>query len=389
MHTDPSAPLRLVIARDKLQHLKFVPDPDAPDARPLLPGQARMAVEHFALTANNITYAAFGQSMHYWQFFPAPDSAWGCLPVWGFAQVLDSQVDGLARGQRCYGYFPAGSHLVVQPGRVSARGFVDTSAHRVGLPAAYNAYSFCDGGAAAASGPLQEQQALQQEGLRALLQPLFMTAFLLDDFLASQQFFGARQLLLSSASSKTAIATAWCLAQRRGTPAQPAVLGLTSPGNKSFVQGLGLYEDVLTYDELRQLDQQTPSVYVDFAGSAGLRSRVHQHFGDQLTFSSAIGGTHWQDLGPTGSLPGPRPSLFFAPAQAALRASAPPAGWGRDVLDDRLAQSWQHFVQQAAASTQPWVKVVHQRGMAAVEQAYRALLDGKADPLQGAMLSLA
>jgi len=46
----------------------------------LQPGQARLHIDHFALTANNITYAAFGEAMGYWQFFPA-SSGWGCIPV--------------------------------------------------------------------------------------------------------------------------------------------------------------------------------------------------------------------------------------------------------------------------------------------------------------------
>ena len=44
----------------------------------------RLAIVSFALTANNITYAAFGDAMNYWQFFPVPGddgAAWGCIPV--------------------------------------------------------------------------------------------------------------------------------------------------------------------------------------------------------------------------------------------------------------------------------------------------------------------
>ncbi len=371
---------RLFINRSHLQTVRLGADPDAPAARSLQMGEARLEVQRFALTANNITYAAFGQAMKYWQFFPAPDAAWGCLPVWGFARVLESRADGVDAGRRVYGYWPAGTHLVVQPVRVSARGFTDGAAHRQELAAIYNHYSYADGGDAAADAT--------QEGLRAVLQPLFMTAFLLDDFLAAHDFFGARQLLLSSASSKTALATAHGLAQRRGSPAHPQVVGLTSCGNQAFVQGLGCYDRSLAYADVAQLDPQTPTVYVDFAGSASVRSAVHTHFGDQLTYSSAIGGTHWADLGSGAGLPGPRPSLFFAPSQAVQRSAPPPAGWGRDVLEQRMAQTWQAFVARASQGPQPWVEINQQQGAAATEAGYRALLDGKAHPRQGLMLSL-
>jgi hypothetical protein len=54
---------------------------------PLAPGAARLKVEAFALTANNVTYATFGEAMGYWNFFPAADPAFGRVPVWGFAKV--------------------------------------------------------------------------------------------------------------------------------------------------------------------------------------------------------------------------------------------------------------------------------------------------------------
>ncbi len=368
---------RLFIQRNELTRIQVAADPDAPGTRVLQAGQVRLQVQSFALTANNITYAAFGQAMKYWQFFPAADTAWACLPVWGFATVVESQAAGVDVGQRVYGYLPAGTHLVVQPNRVTPRGFVDGAPHRQELAAIYNQYSLC----------ATDAQALP-DGLRAVLQPLFMTAFLLDDFLAENGFFGAAQLLLSSASSKTALATAHSLALRRGTPGHPQVLGLTSAANRAHVQGLGVYDRVLSYDGVGSLQPDTPTVYVDFAGSASVRSAVHHHLGNQLRFSSAIGGTHWADLGSSGSLPGPRPTLFFAPSQAALRAAPAPQGWGRERLEQRMAQAWQAFAARASQGPTPWVTITHEQGAVAVCAAYSALLQGQAQPQQGLMLSL-
>ena len=372
-----NAGTRLFIARKDLHSVQFGPDPD--DERPLAPGQARLAPDQFALTANNITYAAFGEAMKYWQFFPAPDPAWGCLPVWGFAVVSESRAEGVSVGQRVYGYFPAGTHLVVTPGRVSAAGFVDTAAHRQELAAAYQSYSFCE------HDPAWQARL---EGLQAVLKPLFTTSFLLDDFFAENKFFGARQLLLSSASSKTAYGTAFCLGQRRGTPGAPKVVGLTSSANLAFARGLGVYDEVRLYDEVSQIDRNVPSVYVDFSGNAALRRRVHEHWGETLMHSSSIGGTHWKALGSGAGLPGPRPTLFFAPAQAKKRSAPPPAGRGRAGLEQRIAAAWSSFVARVERDDDPWVKLVHGSGTRATEAAYRALLDGHADPREGQLLSL-
>lgn len=371
---------RLLIARDDLHRTLWRPDPDA--SRPLEPGQARLAVEQVALTANNITYAAFGEAMKYWQFFPAPEPGWGCLPTWGFATVAESRVDGLAPGRRVWGYLPLGTHLVLQPGRVRAGGFMDQSPHRADLAAAYQTYAFCD------ADPAWRPEL---EGLQAVLKPLFMTAFLLDDFLAEGQagdaFFGARRLLLSSASSKTAFATAFCLA-RRPRDGRPELIGLTSDGRKGFVQGLGCYDRVLGYGELETLPADAPAVYVDFAGDAGLRRRVHGHWGERLAFSSAIGGTHWRELGGGGGLPGPRPTLFFAPAQARKRSAPPPEGWGPEGFGARLAEGWQAFLAAVQRDGEPWVRIVTAQGTAAAEAGYRALLEGSADAREGLMLRL-
>ncbi len=370
---------RVLVERQDLRHTTDVADPDAPDARPLEDGEARLAVVHFALTANNITYAAFGEAMKYWQFFPAADPAWGCIPVWGFAEVQASRIDGLTVGERLYGYFPMGRFLVVQPTRISAMGFTDGAAHRRELPAVYNQYVRC------AQDPGYEAA---REGLQAVLKPLFVTSFLIDDFLDEQGFFGATQLLLSSASSKTAFGTAFCLALRRGQPGMPRVLGLSSARNLGFARDLGCWDDVRDYDAVSTLDPAKPTVYIDFAGDAAVRLAVHTHFGQSLTYSCSVGGTHWDALGPGSGLPGPRPTLFFAPAQIARRAAAPPQGWGAAELNRRLALAWRGFVQRVDDPATPWLRVNHAHGAEAVRAAIREQLDGRADARVGQMLSL-
>lgn len=66
----------------------------APEA--LAEGQALLAVGEFALTANNVTYAALGDALRYWEFFPAGEGL-GIVPVWGFAEVLASRCPGSKR----------------------------------------------------------------------------------------------------------------------------------------------------------------------------------------------------------------------------------------------------------------------------------------------------
>lgn len=141
---------------------------------------------------------------------------------------------------------------------------------------------------------------------------------------------------------------------------------------------------MLPYDALDTLRMSEPAVYVDFSGSRALRLAVHTHFGDALKHSAAIGGTHWEDLGGSGALPGPRPTLFFAPTRAQQRSS----DWGADVLRRRLAEQWQQFVAALQAAQPPWLVVTHGRGPAAIEAVYQRLVTGRLGPTEGPVLSL-
>ncbi|RYY58288.1 MAG: DUF2855 family protein, partial [Comamonadaceae bacterium] len=324
-----------------------------------------------ALTANNITYAAFGDAMSYWQFFPSGEEGWGVVPVWGFGVVVQSLHPGVAVGERLYGYWPLASSAVLRPDRLTAAGFRDASPHRESLHAIYNQYQ------RTASDPLYTAAS---ESEQALLRPLYTTSWLIDDFLADNAFFGARRVLLSSASSKTAYGTAHRLAQREGLE----VVGLTSDANRAFCESLGCYTRVLGYGALDQVPAGEPCVYVDFAGSVSLRRAVHERFGDALRHSSAVGGTHVSELGGGGGLPGPRPTLFFAPAQAKKRQ----ADWGGQALQQKLVAGWREFLGAATGAAPPWLQVQVHRGAEAARAAYDQVLGGRGDPRVGHVLDL-
>jgi hypothetical protein len=369
-----SASSGLLVQRADLRKTRWVDD-EAIAGAPLSPGNLRCRIDSFALTSNNVTYAAFGEAMNYWRFFPADDDAWGRIPVWGFATVLDSRCEGIAPGERFYGYWPLATHAVLQPERVTPGGFVDGAEHRRELHAVYNQYVRCS------ADPGYDGA---REAEQALLRPLYITSFLIDDFLADNAFFGARRVLLSSASSKTAYGTAFCLSRRRGSPTAVQVTGLTSPGNIAFTQGLGCYDQVLSHADVARLATDERAVYVDFSGSAAVRESVHAHFGDKLAYSCSVGGTHWDELGSGKGLPGPRPVLFFAPAQIRKRI----ADWGSAGLQERLAQAWRAFMRPVTDPQHPWLKVVRAQGRPAVEEVYAALLDGRTQPQEGHVLSL-
>ena len=332
-------------------------------------GEVRLAIQRFAFTANNITYAAFGDAMKYWQFFPTADAAWGSIPVWGFADVAESACEGITVGERFYGYYPMANHTALLPVRVNDHGFYDAAPHRAELHPVYNQY------VASRTDPLYSPG---NEDIQALLRPLFVTSFLIDDFLADNDFFGANTLLLSSASSKTAYGTAFQLAQRKGVE----VIGLTSTGNVAFCESLGCYHRVLTYDQLDQIASGAACAYVDFAGNAKLRHAIHSQFAN-LKYSCSIGGTHVEQLGGARDLPGVRATLFFAPAQIKKRS----ADWGATGLRERLGAAWQAFTNKVCQPNAPWLVAQTHSGSATFEAVYQKVLNGGSDPRTGHMLT--
>ena len=76
-------------------------------------GEVQLRVDRFGLSANNVTYGAFGDAMSYWRFFPAAEEGWGRVPVWGFGDVLASGVSGIEVGERFYGYFPMSTYVTL------------------------------------------------------------------------------------------------------------------------------------------------------------------------------------------------------------------------------------------------------------------------------------
>ncbi len=339
-----------------------------PDEIDLKPGQVLLAVEHFAFTANNVTYAYAGDMVGYWRFFPVPEGVdpeqWGIIPVWGFARVVRSLRVDVAEGDRFYGYLPTATHLVMEPGGLSPAGMRDVAAHRADLPGVYNSYR--------AAG--QERGAVADEATEMLYRPLFMTSFMLDDFLAAGDFFGAQSIILTSASSKTALGLAYCLSLRP-RESRPEIIGLTARERTNFTGGLGCYDRVMAYDALENLNGTEPAVVVDMAGNASVRGRIHKHFADELKQSIMVGLTHGRSEADAEVLPGPQPEFFFAPGYIAQRT----AEWGSGGLEKRFAPSWEAFTEEAGG----WIAVEYSVGPAALARIYETVRSGAADPATG------
>jgi NADPH:quinone reductase-like Zn-dependent oxidoreductase len=338
------------------------------DVPALRSGEVLVEIDKFGLTANNVSYAVTGDTIGYWGFFPA-EGSWGKVPVWGCASVIESTCPDVPEGERLWGFFPMASHAVLQPGKVREDQFVDVAEHRRELPALYNTYRRTRA----------EPDFLQQmEVERCLLFPLLATSWLIYDFLRDNGFFGAQQVLIGSASSKTGAGLAEML---HADPAvSQRVVGLTSAANLPFVESLGCCEEVVTYGQERRIDADLPAAYVDMSGDAGLTRTLHQLLGENMVNSTMVGATHWEQGGETGDLPGAEPTFFFAPAQIGKRDGE----WGPGMAMAKAMAA-------SAEVAKKWrgdLEVEWTRGADDLAGLWAQLLDNQVSPRRGQMVSL-
>jgi hypothetical protein len=333
----------------------------------LVEDEVLLKIDSFGFSANNITYAVFGDKMGYWGFFQA-DEKWGVVPMWGFATVLESRHGDVKVGEKVYGYLPMATHLVITAGKTSPTHFFDINDKRKSISPVYDNYVRCakDPGYQAA-----------REAWQLNYRPLFMTSFVLDDFvgdglIASKD--SVQQVILTSASSKTAYGAAHLLRKhkaQRGLDYQ--VVGLTSASNKSFTQSLDCYDQVISYDDIAVFGHDKTSWVLDFAGNKSLLLNLQNQFANHLGKLVLIGSTDVdaQQDKPEGHL---NSEFFFAPSQIKKRSGE----WGHAGFAERYAQAWQSF----AIHMNDKVAVAEYSGPKAIEALYHTGLDNKLNNLQ-------
>ena len=335
---------------------------------PLVDGDIRVRIDKFGLTANNVGYALSGDMIGYWRYFPA-DGRRGKVPAWGIAEVIESKNTEIEPGERLYGFFPMASHLDLTPGNIKAGTFDDVAVHRQPLPELYNEYH-------RARAEPEYLKALEDE--RCLLFPLFMTAFVLGDYLDDNNFFGAEQIVIGSVSSKTGLGLAAVLKEVVGYSGN--VIGLTSPANAEFVEGLGDCDEIICYGNENEIYNDRKSVLVDMSGSGEMVRSVHHRLNDNIVQSIGVGATHWDEDRSQTSLPGSKPEFFFAPGHIAKRNQ----DWGHGVIFEKANASSARI----ASKIKGQIKIKYFNGAANVGEIWKDMLENKVPGSTGVMACL-
>ena len=329
-----------------------------------------LKIERFSFTANNVTYGVAGDTIGYWQFFPASENLngeWGCIPMWGFAKVVISNNKEIEEGERVFGYFPPAKELAINPIKISSQAFMDGKEHRKELPPVYNNYVRLNG---------EENYDASMDNIRALLFPLHITAFCLCDALEEKSYEGASQIIIVSASSKTAIGLAQGLADTKDAP---KVVGLTSKNNAKFVESLGCYDEVISYDDLENVSNDL-SVMVDMSGNQSILSTVQESLGDKMLKCITVGMTHWDKAGTAEEALvqaelQERTEFFFAPAHIQKRNN----DWGKEGYNERTSI----FMNARATQSLEWMQIKEVSGLDNFTQTYEEIVSGNINPNEG------
>jgi hypothetical protein len=339
-------------------------------------GEISVSIESFAFTSNNVTYGVAGDTIGYWQFFKATEDKnddWGCIPVWGFAKVIKSNVEEVVVGERLFGYFPPGDILNLNPVKITNQGFADGKEHRKDLPATYNNYLRL-------SGDVNYDNSL--DDIRSLLFPLHITSFCICDALKVEGYFGADQIIIVSASSKTAIGVAQGLQEASGAP---SILGLTSQKNLDFVNNLDCYDEVITYDQISKVNINLKSVMVDMAGSREILGTLHGSLGDNMLKCLTVGMTHWDNEVTAEDALGQamlreRTEFFFAPAHIQKRVK----DWGHAGYNQKINE----FMKTRSNQSTDWMQVKKIIGLEDFISTYEKFVCGDINPNEGIIVEL-
>lgn len=298
----------------------------------LQPSCAR--VLQFALSANVVTYVLTGGRFGYWSIFPARDP-WIVPPAWGEAELDD--------GKAVYGLVPIGSHTPLKL-EATRSGWREASANREAVDPGYNLYIPATGSAR------QREDALQ-------FRPLVVLGLVLARWLRDESWFGASRVLVTSASSKTALG--YAMQHSDDLPLD----ALTSARSRAFVEKTGQYRHTFTYVDLPQSNADT--LILDFAGDPALIRHLRESHNARVTVVR-IGITHanntlFEDE-----------TVFFAPQRIAHEI----AGQGFDAFERDRAAAIAEFAEQSSN----WFVREYLDGQEAIVGTFRDLLAGRVAP---------
>ncbi|OHF03174.1 hypothetical protein CORC01_01558 [Colletotrichum orchidophilum] len=306
----------------------------------------RVRTSLIGITSNNLSYAKLGDRLQWWNTWPVPLDApapysdrtdWGIVPAWGFARVVESNIEAIPARSLLFGYWPTSSHpvdLSLVPSEPKGH-FCEVSEHRQGLGSIYNRYNLVE----------ESAQPEEYRAWFANVSPIWNAGYVMNRFTFATDFkpvhplgegagewtgkdadLSSAVVVNLSASSRTGRSFSWNLARDRTSGSGPLALlqatsapeSLTPGPNAAFEVKTVNYDSLTSNDTIDWIVRLKPKrvVVADFGGPPKVMEEFHEAIRSILPESTVF----------TNILVGGEPKLQ-TPEQA-LKSAAMWKKWG-------------------------------------------------------------
>jgi len=271
-------------------------------------------------------------------------------------------------GSVMYGYLPTADQVVLTASQVTQSAFVENSPHRKDLDLFYNQYEFVSDHA---------HYSRADDKARMIFGPLHQTAFVMLHFLLDNEWKGAKQIIILSASSKTSLGMAYGFHKAEG---KPIVVGVTSPKNVESLKQFGLYDKLIAYDDIEGVAADLPTLLIDMSGRIETINDLYLKLGDLFISWIQIGRTHWTKPRSRSIVPKEKIDFFFAPGHMIKKQKE----WGKETYDAALAD----FVKASAAKITTWMNYKSYSGLHQLAKMHQRLAEGSVPPQEAIIIEL-
>jgi len=262
-------------------------------------GQVLLKVEKFAFSQMALGYLMKGFTRTfsaYHNFYQYPEEGFYRSACWGYCTVVESMHPKVAVGTRLYGLVPPARYQVqVVGGTIPASRSGDPAKVELAMTdVPFNLRRFQEMDVVCAPSDTKAEEEVDGEAAlleewRLVLKEIYTMAFYMDENLLVDTGM-INSVIISCASSKTALALAYCLRMRD----MRYVVGLTSPEHLDFVKSTDLYHEVFTYDSVDDLPNSRTIVYMDFKCDGELRQKITLRMGTNLMYNMVLGPAVFQ-----------------------------------------------------------------------------------------------
>lgn len=268
------------------------------EVRELKEGEVLIYVEKFAMTAATLGYLMKGFTRSfsaYHNFFPWDEEGLYRSGTYGFARVRESKHPKVQEGTRLYGFLPLAEYTIETvdqaiPPRDGEPGFIDFRREKVNFELRhFNEYEVV---------PENLGDDAWTEDYRMTFKEAYTSAYYIDEQLMCDCGM-INACVISCASSKIAVALAYCLSMRVDDcdlrmQKMRNIVGLTTPEHAEFVKSTGLYTEVILYDEIPNKLPNKTVVFVDIKYDGELTQKIIGKMGPSLMYTLVVGPPTFQ-----------------------------------------------------------------------------------------------